>query len=80
MKYCILINKGNYKRVYSTDKIRDEQIFQLVGHIQKTLHQSETNELIDEELIAFAENNLGVELNLVKIVAEINVSRPLRDW
>lgn len=80
MKYCVLINKDNHKRVYSTDKIRDEQIFQLVGHIQKTLHQSETNELIDEELIAFAENNLGVELNLVKIVAEINVSRPLRDW
>ena len=80
MKYCILINKGNYKRVYSTDKIRDEQIFQLVGHTQKTLHQSETNELIDEELIAFAENDLGVKLNLVKIVAEINVSRPLQDW
>ena len=80
MKYCVLINKDNNKRVYSTDKIRDEQIFQLVGHIQKTLHQSETNELIDEELIAFAENNLGVELNLVKIVAEINVSRPLQDW
>ena len=80
MKYCVLINKDNNKRVYSTDKIRDEQIFQLVGHIQKTLHQSETNELIDEELIAFAENDLGVKFNLVKIVAEINVSRPLQDW
>lgn len=80
MKYCILVNEGEHKRIYIMDQIGEEQIFQLVGYIQKTLHQSEVNELIDEELIVFAENDLGVKLNLVKLVAEINISKPLQDW
>ena len=80
MKYSILINEDNHKRIYIVDQIGEEQIFQFVGHIQKTLHQSETNELIDEELIAFAENDLGIKLNMVKLVAEINISKPLQDW
>lgn len=80
MKYSILINEDSHKRIYTVDQIGEEQLFRLVGHIQKTLHQSETNEPIDEELIAFAENDLGVKLDLVKIVAEINISKPLQDW
>lgn len=79
MKYSILINEDSHKRIYTVDQIGEEQLFRLVGHIQKTLHQSETNEPIDEELIAFAKENLRVDLNPVKLVAEINISKPLLD-
>lgn len=78
MQYGILINEGNNKRIYIVDQIKDQQIFDLVSYIQKTLHQPRA--LIDEELIEFAENDLGAKLNLVKLVAEINISKPLQDW
>lgn len=79
MKYSILVNEGDCKRIYIVDKIGEEQIFRLVGHIQKTLHQPESKDLFDEELIAFAKENLRVDLNPVKLVAEINISKPLLD-
>lgn len=79
MQYSILINEGNRKIIYIVDPIDEQQIFQFVGHIQKTLHQSEANELFDEELIAFAREKLGVILKPVLLVAEINISKPLQD-
>lgn len=78
MQYGILINEGDDRRIYTLDQIKDQQIFEIVSYIQKTLHQPKA--LVDEELIAFAEESLGVDLNLIKIVAEINISKPLQDW
>ena len=79
MQYGILINEGHSRRIYTVKQIKDRQIFEIVSYLQKTLHQPKAKALIDEELIAFAKENLGMDLNPVKIVAEINISKPLQD-
>ena len=80
MNHSILIHNGSTPKMYVVNQIEERQIFQLAGYIQKTLHQSTSRVLIDEELVAFAQGELGVELTPVKIIAEINISKPLQDW
>ena len=77
MKKSIIVNTIEQKHVFIVDNIDDSQIFQLVGHIQKILHQS--NQLPDEELIEFAKKQLEIDLLPTKLVVEININKQKQD-
>ncbi len=76
MRKAIIINSLEKKQVFFTDGIEDSQIFEFVRYIEKTLHQSNLNQLTDEELITFAKEKLKVYLEPTKLVAEININKP----
>lgn len=76
MRKTIIINSFKKKQVFFTDGIEDSQIFEFVSYIEKTLHQSNLNQLTDEELITFAKEQLNVYLEPTKLVAEININKP----
>ena len=76
MRKAIIINSLEKKQVFFTDGIEDSQIFEFVSYIEKTLHQSNLNQLTDEELITFAKEKLKVYLEPTELVAEININKP----
>lgn len=79
MRKSIIINAIERKQLFIVNNIDDGQIFQLVGLIEKTLHQSNLNHLTDEELITLAKEQLGIDLEPTRLIAEININKQKRD-
>ena len=71
----IIINDGETKLVLLTDEINNNQIFNLVGFIQKNLHQS-SNKLTGEGLIKQLKTQLDINFISTNLVAEININKP----
>ncbi len=75
MKKSILIKQGDRIYLFIIDEINDRQIFHLVGCIEKTLHQSFSKHMTDEELRTLAKKELGIDLEPTKLIAEININK-----